>query len=216
MAIIIAQLMIPIILYFQLLAQNLYPIVMAILGQNKPISTDVDFNEFSYSYTCIIVMVLLMGLTLIRKMGLFVKFSTYGVIFVFIILLFIIGMGIYGFTNTHYVFHQTILKEESEIKLFSDHYPPLLGILGGGYFLHVITLPIIKNAKKPEDNAKNVFIGYFLTFLSYTICGILGYFGFSGTYFTSMPNYHGILSNCLLMFPPGDILATIIRFCTFC
>ncbi len=107
MAIIIAQLMIPIILYFQLLAQNLYPIVMAILGQNKPISTDVDFKEFSYSYTCIIVMVLLMGLTLIRKMGLFVKFSTYGVIFVFIILIFIIGMGIYGFTNTHYVFHAT-------------------------------------------------------------------------------------------------------------
>lgn len=82
--------------------------------------------------------------------------------------------------------------------------------------MHVITLPIIKNAKKPEDNAKNVFIGYFLTFMSYTICGILGYFGFSGTYFTSMPNYKGILSNCLLMFPPGNVMATIIRFCTFC
>ena len=32
MALIIAQLMIPIILYFQLLAQNLYPILMAIIG----------------------------------------------------------------------------------------------------------------------------------------------------------------------------------------
>jgi hypothetical protein len=49
-------------------------------------------------------MVMLMGLTMIRKMDLFVKFSTYGVIFVFVILLFIIGMGIYGFTNTNYVF----------------------------------------------------------------------------------------------------------------
>jgi len=189
---------------------------MAIAGINKPISTDVDFKEFSYSYTCIIVMTLLMGLTLIRKMGLFVKFSTYGVIFVFIILLFIIGMGIYGFTNTKYVFHHTTDTSVSEIKLFNGDYPPLLGILGGGYFLHVITLPIIKNAKKPEDNAKNVFIGYFLTFLSYTVCGILGYFGFTGDYFRSMPGYKGILSNCLLMFPPGDVLATIIRFCTFC
>jgi uncharacterized BrkB/YihY/UPF0761 family membrane protein len=149
-------------------------------------------------------------------MGLFVKFSSYGVIFVFIILLFIIGMGIYGFTNTNYVFHQITEKDESEIKLFSHDFPPLLGILSGGYFLHFITLPIIKNAKNPEDNAKNVFIGYFLTFLSYTVCGILGYFGFSGTYFTSMQNYHGFLSNCLLMFPPGDIVATVIRFCTFC
>ncbi len=161
-------------------------------------------------------MVMLMGLTMIRKMGLFVKFSTYGVIFVFVILLFIIGMGIYGFTNTHYVFQHAHTKDESEIVLFNSNYPPLLGILGGGYFLHVITLPIIKNAKKPEDNAKNVFIGYFLTFMSYTVCGIMGYFGFTGTYFTSMPNYNGILSNCLLMFPPGDVAATIIRFCTFC
>ena len=92
---------------------------MAIAGENKPISTDVDFKEFSYSYTCIIVMAMLLGLTMIRKMGLFVKFSTYGVIFVFIILLFIIGMGIYGFTNTHYVFHHTSDKTESEIKLFN-------------------------------------------------------------------------------------------------
>jgi len=122
-------------------------------------------------------MILLISLTMIRKIGLFVKFSSYGVIFVFILLFFIIGMGIYGFTNTHYVLFQTI-QNESEINLFSQNYPPLLGILGGGYFLHVITLPIIKNAKKPEDNAKNVFIGYFLTFLSYTLCGIFGYFGF--------------------------------------
>jgi hypothetical protein len=122
-------------------------------------------------------MILLISLTMIRKIGLFVKFSSYGVIFVFILLFFIIGMGIYGFTNTHYVLFQTI-QNESEINLFSQNYPPLLGILGGGYFLHVITLPIIKNAKKPEDNAKNVFIGYFLTFLSYNLCGIFGYFGF--------------------------------------
>jgi hypothetical protein len=122
-------------------------------------------------------MILLIILTMIRKIGLFVKFSSYGVIFVFILLFFIIGMGIYGFTNTHYVLYQTT-QNESEINLFSQNYPPLLGILGGGYFLHVITLPIIKNAKKPEDKAKNVFIGYSLTFLSYTLCGIFGYFGF--------------------------------------
>lgn len=122
-------------------------------------------------------MILLISLTMIRKIGLFVKLSSNGVIFVFTLLFFIIGMGIYCFTNTHYVLYQTT-QNESEINLFSQNYPPLLGILGGGYFLHVITLPIIKNAKKPEDNAKNVFIGYFLTFLSYTLCGIFGYFGF--------------------------------------
>lgn len=166
---------------------------MVIFGINKPILTDLDFDEFSYSYTCIIVMVLLMSLTLIRKMSLFIKFASFGVIFVFFTLLFIIGMGIYGFTTTNYVFNPTNKIDESEIKLFNKYYPPLVAILGGGYFLHVIALPIIKDAKNPEDNAKNVFIGYFLVFLSYTVCGVFGYFGFSGTYFTTMPTYRGLL-----------------------
>ena len=165
---------------------------MAILGIDKPISTDINFDEFSYSYTCIIVMVLLMSLTLIRKMSLFIKFASFGVIFVFFTLVFIIGIGIYGFKSTHYVFHPTINMDESEIKLFNKHYPPLIAILGGGYFLHVITLPIIKDAKNPEDNTKNVFIGYFIVFLSYSLCGVFGYFGFSGKYFTSMPTYTGL------------------------
>ncbi len=56
-----------------------------------------------------------------------------------------------------------------------------MGILGGGYYLHNITLPIVRNSKKPENNVRDVFIGYFLVFLSYVICGTFGSFGFSGS-----------------------------------
>ena len=81
--------------------------------------------------------------------------------------------------------------------------------------MHNITLPIIRNSKKPENNVRDVFIGYFLVFLSYTLCGIMGYFGFSGTYFTVTLGKTEILSNCLLMLPSTNVFATIIRFCTF-
>lgn len=60
----------------------------------------------------------------------------------------------------------------------------LMGILGGGYYLHNITLPIIKNNRNPENNVRDVFIGYLLVFFTYALCGTLGYFGFSGYYFT--------------------------------
>lgn len=223
MILFILNLCIPIILYFQLLAQNLYPIILVIAGIKRDINTNIDFKEFSYSYTCIIVMVVLMGMTAIRQLGIFVKFNTFAVVFVFMVIAFLVGIGIYGFTNTSYVFRvppppfdPTKQNDPWVIKLFSSDFAPLMGILGGGYYLHNITLPIVRNSANPKNNARDVFIGYFLVFMSYTICGVMGYFGFSGTYFTSDSNYKGIKSNCLFMFPPENILATIIRFATFC
>ena len=64
--------------------------------------------------------------------------------------------------------------------MFKSNYGPLMGILGGGYYLHNITLPIIRNSKEPKNNVRDVFIGYFFVFLSYSICGIFGSFGFQG------------------------------------
>jgi hypothetical protein len=88
-----------------------------------------------------------------------------------------------------------------------------LGILCGAFYLHNITLPIVRNAKEPKKIPRDLFLGYFLVMLSYVACGVMGYIGFSGTAFTSDPNFKGILSNCLLMFKPGNIIATIIRAC---
>jgi hypothetical protein len=66
----------------------------------------------------------------------------------------------------------------SNIVLISSRYPHLLGILGGGYYLHNISIPILRNSKNPRNNLRDVFIGYVLVFLSYAICGVLGYYGF--------------------------------------
>jgi len=104
MTIFIGNLFIPIILYFQLLAQNLYPILMAMAHIERKIDTGIDFAEFSYSYTCIIIFAVLMVLTAVRNISVFVKLATVGVFFVFLIIIFIVGVGGYGFTNTHYVY----------------------------------------------------------------------------------------------------------------
>jgi hypothetical protein len=101
--------------------------------------------------------------------------------------------------------------------LVSKGFPPLMGILGGGYYLHNIMLPIIRNAKNPENNKRDVLIGYTLVFISYIICGSLGYFGFTGEYFYDpLKGTRNIEQNCLNMFDTRNILAIIVRFGTFC
>lgn len=75
-------------------------------GSDRKIDTAIDFGEFSYSYTCMIVMVVLLIITAIRNLSIFVKIATIGVIFVALIIIFIMGIGIYGFTNTKYVYNE--------------------------------------------------------------------------------------------------------------
>jgi hypothetical protein len=67
-----------------------------------------------------------------------------------------------------------------------------MGMLSGGFYLHNITLPIIRNSANPKSNVRDVFIGYFLVFISYSVCGTLGYFGFTGEYFINQPDFKGI------------------------
>ena len=107
MTIFILNLFVPIIIYFQLLSQNLYPIIMAIFSIDRPITTDLDFSQFSYTYTCFIIMGLLLGLTLIRQLGIFVKFNTGAVVFIILIIVFIIYQGVEGFMFTTYVFKKS-------------------------------------------------------------------------------------------------------------
>ena len=67
--------------------------------------------------------------------------------------------------------------------LFYSNYPQLLGVLCAGYFLHTVSLSIVKNTANPEKKIRDVFIGYFMVFVSYAVCGSLGYIGFMGKNF---------------------------------
>lgn len=71
--------------------------------------------------------------------------------------------------------------------MFNNNFGPLSGMMCLGYYLHNCVIPILRNAKNPEKNSRDMFIGYFLVFLSYILVGIAGYIGFSGAYFEGKP-----------------------------
>ena len=95
-----------------------------------------------------------------------------------------------------------------------------MGILGGGYYFHNISLSVCRNSRNPENNVRDVFLGYLATFITYVLCGTMGYFGFTGSHFATKifeeKDLEGsIAQNSLDMFATTSILATIIRFCAF-
>jgi len=61
-----------------------------------------------------------------------------------------------------------------------------MGIMSGGFYFHNLSLPILKNVKDKSKNVRNVFLGYSLAFISYLMCGILGYFAFTSKDFNGI------------------------------
>ena len=130
------------------------------------------------------------------------------------ILTFIIGFGFYGFTNTSYHISNAendYTTSERNIKLGTASFGSLAGMMCLGYYLHNCILPILKNAKNPDKNTRDVSIGFVLVFICYCVAGTIGYFGFSGAYFDS-----DITENALLMFDPKNVIAFIVRLSQFC
>ena len=80
---------------------------------------------------------------------------TYGSAFIMALIVFIIGFGFYGIGTTHYVvlpasepvpcLTSTDSSQHGYIKLFNSDFSPLAGALGIGYFLHTVSLPIVRN-----------------------------------------------------------------------
>ena len=90
-----------------------------------------------------------------------------------------------------------------------------MGTLGGGFYLHNISLPIYQNSKKKENAVRDMFMGFFVVMLSYCVCGTMGIYGFKSQHFYG--DYNGVINqNCLNMLSTTSPIAIIIRLCTFC
>ena len=105
------------------------------------------------------------------------------------------------------------------VQLFASQYARLMGILGGGFYLHNISLPIIARNPNPKTNERDLFIGYFMVFFTYVCFGIVGYLGFSAETYRGAWKDGAIQQNCLFMYPIAEGwragVATFVRFSVF-
>ena len=71
-------------------------------GTDYVINHDTNWSEFSYTYTCFIIFAIAFAMVLPKDVSLYNKINSFGVIFIFIILVFELGVGIFSLTNTTY------------------------------------------------------------------------------------------------------------------
>ena len=161
MVIFIINLIVPIIIYIQLLAQTLYPNFFAIAHSIDPKTYDkfipkdekkLDFTHISYTWTCFIVFVGVFLVTMRKDLEIFIKLNFFGAWMIFVVIIFVLGYGFYAFSNTSYAFvigpaHNDFKTDVRNISLFNYEFAPLMGMLGGGYYLHNISIPIARTAR---------------------------------------------------------------------
>jgi amino acid permease len=218
--------------YFINLSSMLYYIALA-LGDwiinpavpYKPIN-DAVFNQFSLAYMAIVVFVIEMIITAKKDLSIFIRLMAYGSAFIMALIIFIIGFGFYGFASTHYEIEPasfnippyTDKDGPRYIKLFNADFSPLAGALGIGYFLHTVSLDIVRNNANQEKNERDVFLGYLLVGFTYISVGIMGSIGFVGSYFSEFyinNKTQTMEQNCMNMFDVKDGLAFAMRFALF-
>lgn len=215
-----------IILFLQVLSQSLYPILLFAMGKDVAIEMTTDWSQFSLSYSCLILLVIVLAMTAPRDTMYVQKLVAYGVIFVVIFLIFIVSNGLKSMTTTDYVYSEQDYEEAISnpengytafIPLFGGNSTPLMGILGGGFYFHNMSIPMVQNAKYPEHNTRNILLGFILVFLTYCVIGVTGVYGFTGSEFESFaPSINLVKENCLNMFASDNKMATFIRTCILC
>ena len=184
-----------IIVFFVIMTQVMYPDLLAIYawisGTTPPFDLDPSFTRFSPSYVGFMLFVILVIICNKKDINIFMRIGSFGVIFVVLLMIFIIATGVIALTDTEFSIGSTEESNETNwaesnkriLVMLNVNFPPLLGILCTGYFLHTCALPIVRSSKNPEKVGRDMFIGYLLVFISYIIVGTMGYIGFIGTYF---------------------------------
>ncbi|VDK18176.1 unnamed protein product [Anisakis simplex] len=99
-------------------------------------------------------------------------------------------------------------NSEHFAQLFRWRFPALTGILTLAYFLHNIILTILRNQKYPENNVRDLTVGYSLAAFSFIFIGSLFYLLF--------PTHRSCISDNLLNnFGTGDVMSATARLFLF-
>lgn len=153
------------IIYYQLLTQTLFPFVVGIIdiisGTYTPsVSTEVDFTKFSLAWTSIIIFIPLYLIVCMKDRSIFIKMSSFGVLFILIQIMFVVVIFFYSISNTKYSFtwiESENIVEGQNIAMFKSNFQSLTGMLAAGYYLHQLGLPVILDNKNQENNTRDIF-----------------------------------------------------------
>lgn len=146
-----------IILFVQVMSQSLYPLMLFALGKDVAIEMTTDWSQFSLSYSCLMILGIILVMVMPRNTSYIQKVNAFGVVFVIIFIVFIVVTAIGEMGQTNYVYAESEFEAADEsltgytawVPLMNSKFTPLMGILGGGYYFHNMSLTMVHNAEYP-------------------------------------------------------------------
>uniref|UniRef100_A0AAF5DRN0 Nudix hydrolase domain-containing protein n=1 Tax=Strongyloides stercoralis TaxID=6248 RepID=A0AAF5DRN0_STRER len=169
--------------------------------------TDDDESFFSYDNLWslqgtvpIILFFFVFPLMNFKSPTFFTKFNMLGTISVMYLITFTIMKAVECGINVDF-FNK---NSPNYLPLWRLRFPALTGTLALSYFIHNAVLTILRNQKNPQNNARDLSIGYSLSALCYLIIGTMFYIAF--------PTYRNCISdNFLNNFGTGDVMSATAR-----
>ena len=79
-------------------------------GGDRKLDLKPDWSEFSYSWTCVIIFVLVYLMGIPKDVSIYAKINSFGVVFITIIILFICGLGFYSISNTDFTTDEAVFE----------------------------------------------------------------------------------------------------------
>lgn len=121
-----------------------------------------------------------------KDIKILIKLNSLSILFIMMLILFPLGIGFYSFFTQTFEFAYYLNVEEGQpryIYWFGPNPFKLCGCLSLGFFIHTLIVSIMKTNENPQNYKRDLFIGYFLTYLTYISVGVIGYIGFSSSGF---------------------------------
>lgn len=171
--------------------------------------TDVDANVDWFSYHNLwrlqgsvpfVLAIITFPLMNFRSPTFFTKFNVLGTISVLYLIGFTISKAYECGINVNFFDTSSI----NYVQLYNINFPALTGTLALSFFIHNAALTILRNQKYPENNARDLSIGYLLATICYLLIGVLFFLAFPG-------RRECIADNFLNNFGSGDMTSAMAR-----
>lgn len=166
-----------VIIYFILMTHLLYAILeyFFVLGWDNPwiaSSAEFTFSKFSLQYAEIILAVIMVFLHSITNLRYLLAFCQYGIIGIFIYVVFLFYKAIENIMAGNVV--------SQNIKYVSSDISTLAGIFSLAFFCHNNLITIVKTNQYPDKNSRDIKISFILTSGLYLFIGMFGAVAIAG------------------------------------
>lgn len=172
------------------------------------------------------LILLLFPMLNLKSITFFTKLNSLGVISIIYLLAFIFFSTFYKAEGSPFGGLHMSDAEENHIEMADTQAFSLVGVLTLSYFIHNGALSIMRNAKRPQNNARDLSIAYGLVCATYLVVGVCLYVSFDGPKTKisqnfldnfELSNVPAFVAQCFLLlqfFTVFPLLAFIIRFQT--